>query len=156
VNASNARTIVLDTGVDIRRPIEDVFDYCVDLGHEPEWNPEVRRIEGLTPGRPRLGSAYVAEFADGQRILISFRGLERPSCWTTEEVSDQLEAISHGELTSDGETTHLELHLEIRPRGALRLLGPLSRLVLAHGERRHLDAIKARLEAELEQLPVDA
>jgi uncharacterized protein YndB with AHSA1/START domain len=155
VNTSAVRTIVLDAGVDIRRPIEDVFDYCVDLGHETEWNPALRRIEGLTPGRPRLGTCYVAEFADGQRMHISYRGIERPSSWTTSGVSERLEATSHGVLTSDGDVTHLEVHLEVRPRGPLRYLGPLLRPFVARRERRNLANIKALLEAELAAVEAD-
>jgi uncharacterized protein YndB with AHSA1/START domain len=139
--------IVFDTDVDIRRPIEDVFDYCVDLAHEPEWNPHLRRIEGLTPGRTRVGSRYVAEFDDGQRMVISYRGVDRPCGWTSAGVSERLEATERGELTSDGEVTHLSLHFEVRPRGTLRFAGPLLRPVVARRERRNLAKIKAQLEA---------
>jgi hypothetical protein len=147
VKAPAVRPIVLDTAVDIRRPIEDVFDYCVDLCHETEWNPSLRRIEGLTPGRARTGTRYVAEFSDGQRMVISYRGVDRPSSWTSAGVSDRLEAVSHGELTTDGISTHLDLHVEVRPRGRMRFLSPLLRPLVSRRERRNLANIKAQLEA---------
>jgi uncharacterized protein YndB with AHSA1/START domain len=148
VRLTTERPIVLDTGVDIRRPIEEVFDYCVDLAHEPEWNPHLRRIEGLTPGRPRAGSRYVAEFDDGQRMVISYRGVDRPCGWISAGASDRLEATSRAQLTSDGDVTHLELHVEVRPRrGLLRYAGGLLRPVVARRERRNLANIKAQLEA---------
>jgi uncharacterized protein YndB with AHSA1/START domain len=143
VKPSTERPIVLDAGVDIRRPIEEVFDYCVDLAHEPEWNPDLRRIEGLTPGRPRAGSRYVAEFEDGERMVISYRGVDRPCGWVSAGASDRLETTSRGQLTSDGEVTHLELHVEVRPRGPIRHARSLLRPFVARRERRNLDNIKA-------------
>jgi uncharacterized protein YndB with AHSA1/START domain len=147
MNTKTKRTIVFDTGIDIRRPIEDVFDYCVDLAHEPEWNPHLRRIEGLTPGRPRAGTRYVAEFDDGQRMVISHRGVDRPCGWTTAGASDRLEARSRGSLTSDGGITHLDVHMEVRPRGYLRFAGPFLRPLVTRRERRNLANIKAQLES---------
>jgi uncharacterized protein YndB with AHSA1/START domain len=34
--------IVVEAEVDIKRPPDDVFDYCSDHRHEPEWNPMMK------------------------------------------------------------------------------------------------------------------
>jgi uncharacterized protein YndB with AHSA1/START domain len=33
------RPVVVEAEVDIDWPPEQVFDYCSDPGHEPQWNP---------------------------------------------------------------------------------------------------------------------
>jgi hypothetical protein len=38
--------VVVENTIDIRSSRKDVFDYCVDLTHEPEWNPKAKRVEG--------------------------------------------------------------------------------------------------------------
>jgi hypothetical protein len=146
VHRPSPRTIVLDTGVDIHRPMEEVFDYCIDLGHETEWDPHIRRVEGLTPGRPRLGSRYVAEFHDGHRMIVRHDAVDRPCAWRSSGMSDRLTATLSTELTARGEVTRLREHLEIEPRGALRYAGPLLRPLLARRERRNLAALKRALE----------
>jgi hypothetical protein len=43
--------VIIERAVDIQRSPEEVFDYCTDLGREPEWNPRTRRIDKLPRGR---------------------------------------------------------------------------------------------------------
>jgi hypothetical protein len=143
-----SRSIVLDTGIDIHRPMEEVFDYCVDLGHETEWDPHLRRVEGLTPGRPRLGSRYVVEFHDGHRMVVRHDAVDRPSAWRSSGSSARLDATVTTELVRRGEVTRLREHLEITPRGPLRYAGPLLRPLLARRERRNLAALKRALETQ--------
>jgi hypothetical protein len=62
---------VVENTVDIRSSPEEVFDYCVDLTREPEWNPNARRVEKVS-GPTGLGTRYEAEF---------LKGNPRPSIW---------------------------------------------------------------------------
>jgi len=52
--------------VEIARSPEDVFDYCVALAHEPEWNPKARHVVKLTDGPVGLGTRFEAEFLKGR------------------------------------------------------------------------------------------
>lgn len=45
--------VAVEAEVDVERSPEDVFDYCSDLRHEPEWNPMMKRIVKLTDGHSR-------------------------------------------------------------------------------------------------------
>jgi len=36
---------IIETEVNIDRSPANVFDYCSDHRHEPEWNPKMKRIE---------------------------------------------------------------------------------------------------------------
>lgn len=53
--------VVVEAEVDVNRPPEEVFDYCSDHRHEPEWNPMMTRIAKLTGGPVGAGTRYAAE-----------------------------------------------------------------------------------------------
>ena len=74
---------VVENAVDIARSPEDVFDYCVDLTREPEWNPKARRVEQVTAGPIGLGTRYEAEFLKGNTTTIEFVRFEHPVAWAS-------------------------------------------------------------------------
>ena len=41
---------VVENSIGIAAPAEAVFDYVTDVRREPEWNPQLREAEKLTPG----------------------------------------------------------------------------------------------------------
>jgi hypothetical protein len=49
---------VVENEAEIRRPSEEVFDYCTDLTREHEWNPKTRRVEKLTGGPIGAGTRF--------------------------------------------------------------------------------------------------
>ena len=57
--------VVVEAEVDVNRPPEQVFDYCSDHRHEPDWNPMMIRIEKLTDGPIGAGARYAAEVCQG-------------------------------------------------------------------------------------------
>jgi MOSC N-terminal beta barrel domain len=62
---------------EIARSPEAVFDYCVDLAREPEWNPKARRVAKLTDGA-----------TDGERVpelLVSPGGAVGDRAWALRE-----------------------------------------------------------------------
>jgi hypothetical protein len=61
---------VVENTVDIARSAEDVFDYCVDLTREPEWNAKAKRVEKLSAGPIGLGTRHEAEFLKGNPTAI--------------------------------------------------------------------------------------
>lgn len=76
------RPVVVEAAVDIRRSPEDVFDYCSDHCHEPEWNPMMKRIDKLTAGPVGVGTRYVAEFVKGPPMVMECTRYERPATWS--------------------------------------------------------------------------
>jgi uncharacterized protein YndB with AHSA1/START domain len=70
--------VVVEEEVDIRRPPEDVFDYCADLMHEPEWNPKMRHVETLTDGPVGVGARYEADLVPGDPMVIRYVRFDRP------------------------------------------------------------------------------
>jgi hypothetical protein len=62
ITPKRGRTAVLMAEADIERSPEEVFDYCSDPAHEPEWNIKMKAIERLTEGPVGVGTRYRMEF----------------------------------------------------------------------------------------------
>jgi uncharacterized protein YndB with AHSA1/START domain len=53
INPKRGRTVIV-AEADIDRSPEEVFDYCSDPAHQPEWNVKMKAIEKQSgpSGRP--------------------------------------------------------------------------------------------------------
>ena len=140
--------VVIEQAVDIERSPEEVFDYCTDLGREPEWNPVTRRIDKLTDGPIRVGTRYEGEWVKDDPMIIEFVRLQRPTSWATVGRSRRLVASAEGQVWPRPGGARLVLRTRLQPRGAVRLLRPVLGLMMRQRENRNLQAIKAALEQE--------
>jgi hypothetical protein len=138
---------VVENTIDIRSSPEDVFDYCVDLTREPEWNPKARRVEKLTDGPIGLGTRYEAEFLKDSPTTIEFVRYERPVAWESVGRSRRLDAKSEGRVSATEHGARLVMRMELRLKGTLRLLLPILGRFMHKQQERNLAAIKAALEA---------
>jgi uncharacterized protein YndB with AHSA1/START domain len=139
--------VVVEADLDIRRSPEDVFDYCSDASHEPEWNPMMKRIFKLTDGPVRVGTRYKTEFVNGPAMVIECVRYERPTRWSTNGDSDALTARGDGRVVPTSDGAHLVMRMELEPHGLLKLTTPVLRRRLTRMFQRDLENIKARLEA---------
>jgi Polyketide cyclase / dehydrase and lipid transport len=137
---------LVENAVDIARSPEDVFDYCVDLTREPEWNPKARRVDKLTSVPIGLGTRYEAEFLHGDPMTIEFVRFERPLAWGTLGRSRRLDARGEGQVSATEDGAHLVMRMELKPKGALRLLRPILGRFMQEQQERNLAAIKQALE----------
>jgi uncharacterized protein YndB with AHSA1/START domain len=140
--------VIIEQAVDIRRSPEEVFDYCTDLGREPEWNPRTRRIDKLTDGPIQVGTRYEGEWVKGDPMIIEFVRLQRPTSWATVGRSRRLVASAEGQVWPRPGGARLVLRTRLQPRGALRLLRPVLGPIMRQREDRNLQAVKAALEQE--------
>lgn len=138
--------VLLEHAVDIRRPPEDVFDYCSDLSRETEWNPKLGHVAKLSSGPDGLGTRYTAEFVPGDPMLIECVHFERPSAWATLGESRGLTASFEGTVRATQDGSHLVLRMALTPRGLLRWMAPLLRRYMQAQQARNVATIKARLE----------
>lgn len=138
--------IVVEAEVDIKRPPDDVFDYCSDHRHEPEWNPMMKHIEKLTDGPIGAGTRYVAEFAKGPPMIMECTRFERPATWSLTGESPALKACGDWRVLPTADGARLVMRVEMELHGLLRLAGPLLRRREQPMFERDLINIKARLE----------
>jgi Polyketide cyclase / dehydrase and lipid transport len=141
------RPVVIEAEVDINRSPEDVFDYCSDHRHEPEWNPMMKRIKKLTGGPIGAGTRYAAEFIKGPPMVMECTRFQRPASWSLTGDSRALRARGGWRVLPTADGAHLVMRVEMELRGLLKLAGPLLRRREQPMFERDLNNIKARLEA---------
>src|SRR6266705_2744063 len=98
------RPVVVEAEVDVKRPPEEVFDYCSDHSNEPEWNPMMKRIEKLTDGPVGVGTRYA-----------------RPATWSLTGNSRALTASGSWRVLPTADGAHLVMRVEMELHGLLRL-----------------------------------
>ena len=139
---------IIEAEVDINRLPADVFDYCSDHRHEPEWNPKMKRIDKITDGPVGVGTRYTTEFVKGPPMVMECVQYERPTQWALVGESAAMKAVSGGKIVPTAEGAHLVMRMEIEPRSVLRLALPLLRRRLPPMFERDVRNIKMILEKE--------
>ncbi len=133
--------------IDIAASAELVFDYVTDVRREPEWNPQLREAEKLTPGPVGTGTRYRVRFGRGVgEALIQTTAFDRPRSWSAVSTSRRLDVRFRGQVTETPGGCRLAVHNELAPRGLLRVLSPLLSGVLRRSWQRDLRAIKTIVE----------
>jgi len=117
----NAITLTLD------QPRERVFDFLTDLPNEPAWNPDCSSVEMLSPEPVGKGSTYRGHFRGMGRVMVELTAHDRPHRFATRERSRMATGDFEFVLSPHGEQTQVELRMQLRPHGAMRLLQPLMR-----------------------------
>ena len=74
-------TTITNTAL-IRRKPEEVFDYCVDMRNELEWNPSAQSMEKMTDGPLGVGTRFRAKWKQSQLIDVECTAFDRPNGWT--------------------------------------------------------------------------
>jgi uncharacterized protein YndB with AHSA1/START domain len=138
--------VVVEGQVEIKRSPEDVFDYSGDPSREPEWNPMMKSAEKLTDGPVGLGARYRTDFVNAPPVVIECVHYEPPRRWAFSGDSRALKAASEGRVSATPEGAHLEMRMELEPRGPLKLATPLLRRRMKSMFQRDVENIKARLE----------
>ena len=139
--------VVVDCAAHIDRAPEDVFAYCTDPRHEPEWNRQLVAVETLTDGPVGQGSRYRLRFRSGVGdSIVTYVGFEPPRSWTSTSTSARLAVRFEGEVVPDARGSYLRFRAQLLPRGALRLLAPVLRRLLRRRWEQDLAVIRSVLE----------
>jgi Polyketide cyclase / dehydrase and lipid transport len=134
----------------IDRPVDEVFDFVADERNEPRYNAGMIRVEKLSPGPIGLGTCFEAEMISGGRrapMTIEFTTFDRPRRLAS---STRLSTMDiHGTLLFEPvpEGTRMTWRWELRPRGLLRVAGPLVRRMGQRQEQEIWAGLKRCLEA---------
>jgi hypothetical protein len=136
--------------ITIRRPVAVVFDYVADQTNEPAYNPAMVRAEKVTDGPIGTGTRFMSAVRSGRRVaemVIETTTYDRPRLLTSTTTMEQMD-IEYT-LTFDPvvEGTRMRWIGDVRPRGGLRLLGPLVGWLGTRQERRIWSSLKDHLES---------
>jgi uncharacterized protein YndB with AHSA1/START domain len=113
----------------IDRPPAGVFAAIVDLESFPRWNPTTKGARKLSEGETGEGTRFELSIAGFGTTVQELRDFERDRRVT---LVPHIRAISGGHtfiLTPDAGGTRVDHELEMIPRGAMRLLGPVVAMV---------------------------
>jgi uncharacterized membrane protein len=134
----------------IKRPVEEVFDFCADERNEPRYNPQMTHAELTSSGPIGLGSQFRAEtMTIGRKMAmtIEWTAYERPrrlASWTRLSGMD-----IRGDLRFDPVAggTRMRWAWNLEPHGGLKLMGPMITLMGRRQERTIWASLKRVLEA---------
>jgi hypothetical protein len=133
----------------IGRPIGVVFDYVADQSNEPQYNPQMARAEKITPGPVGKGTRFRSAVACRGRtakMLIECTGYDRPKLFATTTTMAQADITYTLRFEPAPAGTQMRWSGRVRPKGALRLLGPVITWLGRRQEQRIWTALKHHLE----------
>jgi Polyketide cyclase / dehydrase and lipid transport len=133
----------------IDRPPGLVFDFVADERHEPEYNPQMVRVEKLTRGPVGEGTTYRAWMRSGTRteeMLIETTRFDPPTILSSSTTLRNMTIQGTLEFSPDGEGTRMSWSWQLEPKGLLRMLRPVVDLLGRRQEERIWRGLKGLLE----------
>jgi Polyketide cyclase / dehydrase and lipid transport len=140
----------------IARPVEEVFDFVADQRNEPLFNPRMLRAEKTTTAPVGVGTRWAAAMASRREpleLVIEVTEFARPTRLGT--LTSMAGADIQGALTFEPVTggTRMRWDWDLRPRGGLRVLGPVLGIVGRRQERAIWAGLKTCLEEQGHRRP---
>jgi hypothetical protein len=133
----------------IAAPVGRVFDTVADSRNEPSFNPAMTGVELLTPPPIGLGTRFRARMGRaGMQMLVELTEFERPHRLGSRTTSSMMDTSGTLTFTVEGEFTLMRWDWQVRPKGWLRMLGPLTGPLGARTERRIWTGLKHQLEGD--------
>jgi Polyketide cyclase / dehydrase and lipid transport len=131
----------------IDRPVEAVFDLVADSRNEPSFNPAMTSVELLTPLPIGAGTRFRARMGrPGTQMLVELTEFDRPHSLGSRTTSSMMQTSGALTFAADGEGTIMSWDWQVRPKGWMRMLGPLFGPLGGRMERRIWTSMKRYLE----------
>jgi carbon monoxide dehydrogenase subunit G len=138
----------------IAAPVGQVFDTVADSRNEPSFNPAMTGVELLTSPPIGLGTRFRARMGKaGMEMLVELTEFERPHRLGSRTTSSMMETSGTLAFAADGEDTVMSWDWQVRPKGWLRMLGPLSGPLGSRMEHRIWTGLKHQLEGDASAHP---
>jgi len=131
----------------IRRPPEDVFDFCSDLRSELQWNPKVKYVEKLTDGPVGVGTRYRAQWSNSGPTAVEVVQFDRPRMWETTATARGMSIRFQGTVADAAPGARYTAYLELQPKRLARLVAPLALLAMRRQDQKNMHRIREALES---------
>jgi carbon monoxide dehydrogenase subunit G len=133
--------------VRIAAPAEQVFDTVADTRNEPSFNPAMTSVELLTTLPIGLGTRFRARMGRaGTPMLVELTEFDRPHRLGSRTTSSMMETSGALTFAAEGQDTVMGWDWQVRPKGWMRMLGPLFGPLGGRMERRIWTGLKHQLE----------
>ncbi len=144
---------VIENQTRVRCTPEELFDYCVDIRNELEWNPTANSMEKLTDGPVGVGTKFLARWKGApSAIEVTCLEFERPHRWVhgnggpiAVTFTGTVEPVDGGSL--------LRARFDARPRGWFRLVFPLFVVMTRSQEKANMTHLRDAVERRTGDLP---
>ncbi len=131
----------------IGRPVGEVFDFVADSRNEPSFNPAMAGVELLTALPIGVGTRFRARMGRaGAQMLVELTEFDRPYRLGSRTTSSMMETSGALTFAADGDGTVMGWDWQVRPKGWMRMLGPLFGPLGGRMERRIWTRLKHQLE----------
>lgn len=141
------RMAVIINQVSISSTPEAVYDYCIDMRNELEWNPNVKAIEKLTEGPVGAGTKFRAKWKPSGEAIVECTHSDRPRRWRCVS-KGPLSVIFDGSVEPTAGGAILKVRFDAKPSGMMRLFFPVMKRILRRQERANMQRIKLALESK--------
>jgi len=143
--------ITLEETIQIDRPVQEVYDYVVNVENTQKWQPAVIEVKRVTEGPIRVGTKF-SEVAMMMRRRIhstcEITQLEPNKTIAFKGTSDgPMEYQTTYTLVASNDATRLHIVGSFRTKGLWRLLEPILKGEVRSQSRHELTAMKAMIEA---------
>lgn len=126
-----------------------LFDYCVDIRNELDWNPTAVSMEKLTDGPVGRGTRFLARWKGAPSALeVECVEFDRPRRWV--HVNGGPVAVTFtGRVEAAEGGARLTARFEARPRGWFRAVFPLFLLMMKKQEKANMTHLRESLERRI-------
>lgn len=135
----------------IDRTVDEVFDFVADERNEPLYNRRMIRVQKLSAGPIGLGMRFSAEMSQRRgtaEMTIECTAYERPRRLSTTTHLSNMEIDGTLLFEPVPEGTRMRWLWDVKPRGLLRLMGPMIARIGRRQERTIWAGLKRVLEAK--------
>jgi hypothetical protein len=116
---------------DLDDPPERVFDYIADVRNELRWQKDMRRAEKTSAGPLGEGTTFDTEYRAFGRMALTLREYRRPEHLVFLGEGPRMWMRFVMDITArEGGGSQVTFDIDMRPRGALKIVAPLLSLGL--------------------------
>ena len=111
---------------EVRRPVGEVFAYLADVTNEARWKPWAKWVRKVGDAPIGPGALFRGEYQGFGELEQDLSVYEPPSRLVYHSIPKGMEQATMAfELAESGTATRVRIVGEAKPKGAMRLLGPL-------------------------------
>jgi uncharacterized protein YndB with AHSA1/START domain len=127
-------------------PPERVFDYIEDVRNEAEWSEDIETVTMVGAGPVGEGTVFDTEYRGFGPVRLELREYRRPDHLVFVGDGSRVEMHFSLDLEREDGGSRVTMDVDIRPRGAFRLLTPVLKLGMPREMAKRPGQLRAVLE----------